>query len=183
MKLELDGYAHTDSRRLLPKRIVKLLIIVASVVVLAAAGAAAGAIVASNILGGVKVPAAILQKAKSSVYVPTKLPGAYVVVDDSYSFEEDTLIFTASDSAGSKLVFTEQVKPKDLNFDDFYKENFKDAKTLSGVPYPSVMGKATTGDRTLLSIVADDTWVLVSTISPLSQDEMQAIAAGMKRTN
>ena len=130
----------------------------------------------------VVVPKEIKQKAKSSIYVPAKLPGNYKVSEDSFGMVEDdtVLVFEADDGVGAKLIFSEQPRPKSFDFENFYKGQFQDAKTLSGVPYPSVWGKATDG-RLALSMVTNDTWVLMATSAPLNDSDMLRIAQALQR--
>ena len=130
----------------------------------------------------VAVPKDIKQKVKSTIYVPAKLPGNYKVSENTFSMVEDdtVLVFEADDGVGAKLVFSEQPRPKGFNFENFYKGQFQNAKTLSGVPYPSVWGKAADG-RLALSMVTDYTWVLMATSAPLNDDDMLRIAQGLQR--
>jgi hypothetical protein len=127
------------------------------------------------------IPKDVAKKANFSILVPQRLPGDYKVIEDSFTYSEDTLVFRAEDSNGASIAFTEQKKPANLKFEDFYKGQFKDAKTLDGVPHPSVIGKDASGERWLLSIVAQDTWLLASTLAPLDADALETIARGIKK--
>lgn len=180
MKLVLDDPVYHGRRRFIATKVKMLLIIIFAVLVLSAAGVLLGTMLANTLHGGIKIPEPILQQAKSQLYLPNSLPGTYKLTDNSFSIQEEAVLFTATDGTGSKIIFTEQVKPKDMNFDDFYKENFDDAKILSDVPYPSVVGKNPQTGGIMLSIVTDETWILATSASPLSQDDMQRIASGLK---
>lgn len=128
------------------------------------------------------IPANIQQSVKSPIYLPGKLPGNYRLTQGSFTLVEgDTvLIFNAEDATGSKLIFSEQARPKTIDFENFHKGNFENPKTLSDVPYPSVWGKAVDG-RLALSIVTDDTWIMMATSSPLGDEDLHAIAASIKK--
>jgi hypothetical protein len=129
----------------------------------------------------VNIPNNIIQNTKTALYLPSKLPGNYKI--DSKSFlvaEEGVVIFQANDGAGGQLVFSEQSKPQDFNFDDFYKQQVQEAKTLSGAPFPSVVGKNNQG-RLLVSIVAGNTWIIATTQSPLNENDFLLIAQSMHR--
>lgn len=147
-----------------------------------AAGIAA--ILVSVIFGGasVVIPKDIKDKVRSPIYVPLALPGNYKVMGNSFTMVENgaVLIFQADDGVGAKLIFSEQPRPKDFGFDEFYKGQFKDAKTLSGTPYPSVWGESLDG-RLALSMVTNDTWVLMATSAPLNESDMVRIAKDLHR--
>lgn len=138
--------------------------------------------VAMLMAGSVQVPAEVSQKFKSAVYVPSKLPGKYRVDPSSFSLAEgDTvLLFAAKDGVNADLVFSEQPRPKDFNFDDFHKNQMTESKTLNDVPFSSVWGKGA-GDRLVLSVVTNDTWILVTTAAALNGDDMARVAAGITK--
>jgi len=87
-------------------------------------------------------------------------------------------MFQAGDGVDGTLTFTEQQRPKDINFGQLYKELFSDGRTLSDVPYPSVWGK-TKDDRLALSIVSNKTWILMTSDASLKEDDMQRIVQGL----
>ena len=124
-------------------------------------------------------PKAILEQAKFPIYIPKKLPGTYTIDPDSYTFEEEVVLFRAKDSAGGVIAITEQKKPANFNYDNFYATNFKGPKTINGTKYPTVLGSRSIGRAKLLSIVTDKTWIMVSTTSPVG-DSLDEIAASLK---
>lgn len=128
------------------------------------------------------IPKAITQAVKTPIYLPTNLPGNYKVDSDSFRLAENNTVLTfyARDGVGANLIFSEQPKPRDFKFDEFYKDNFTDARTISNVPFPSVWGKSLT-NQPALSIVTEDTWVLVTTSAPLSHEDMSYIAAHIQK--
>lgn len=127
------------------------------------------------------IPRPIIDKAHFTVYIPKKLPGNYHLQTNSFSLQEESgiLIFAAKDATGGSIVFTEQQNPANLNFNDFYKEQVKNAQVLDDTPYPSVAGKSLDDKAQILSIVAGTTWVFVTTSSPLDQIHLQRIAQSM----
>jgi hypothetical protein len=140
-------------------------------------------ILAAQLFGksGLAVPDHIAQRASFPIYLPGRLPGNFQVVKDSFALQEEVLAFKATDSSGASIVFTEQKRQPDFDFTGFYNNQLRDAKTLSNVPFPSVSGKARSGQASIiLSVVTDETWVFVSSPAPLSQEDMQIIAAGLK---
>src|SRR5690349_6748344 len=130
----------------------------------------------------ITIPPAITENTKHPIYLPKKLPGNYQIIPSSFSLVEDNtvLIFEAEDGAGVKLIFSEQARSKNFNFEEFYKEQIRDTKILNDVPYPSVWGKSIDG-RTTLSIVTDDVWILMVTSGPLDEKSLRLIAAEMQQ--
>jgi len=130
----------------------------------------------------VAIPDSIAKKVKYPIYLPTKLPGNYKIDENSLMLvEQDTvLLFEAKDGVGGNLIFSEQQRPQNFNFDSFHKDNLKNTETLSGVPYPSVWGKSI-DDRTALSIVTEDTWILLVTSAPMDGNNMRDIVQNMRR--
>lgn len=134
--------------------------------------------------GGVKPPPEILEKAGFPLYIPQQMPGAYSIDPKSYNFDEDekVFVFRATDTADGTIAITEQSRPSKFNPDDFYKSQLKDAKTVNNVKYPAVIGKGPIGGTTILSIVTDKTWVMVTTTSPIG-DSLEVIAHSLKEFN
>jgi hypothetical protein len=128
----------------------------------------------------VKVPEAVANKVTFPIYLPSELPGNFTLNADSFSFQEGALIYKATDSTGATIAFTEQARKPDFDFAGFYSVQIKEPETLSNVPWPSVFGKARGSNASILSVVADETWLFVSTLAPLTAEDMQTIAGGLK---
>jgi len=141
-------------------------------------------LIANGTLGGssVNIPKNVTKNIKSTIYLPSRLPGNYKIDDRSFTTAEggNVLIFNATDGVGAQLIFSEQPKPKNFNFEDFYQTRLRNVKTLSDVRYPSVWGKSLDG-RVALSIVADDTWIFMVTSAPLDKEDMARIAASIDK--
>lgn len=139
-----------------------------------------GGLIASILLRAPSVlPASIARQLPFPAYIPGELPGNFAIVEDSFVYEAGVLLFKAEDLTGASIAFTVQQKPTNLDFATFYSEQFKDVKNLNDVPFPSVTGKTQQGSS-MLSIITDRTWILASSRSPLSQDDMQRIASSMQ---
>jgi hypothetical protein len=162
------------------RRSTKIVAIVVGLLILIGAGIVVGLVIANNVFGGVKVPADIAQQAKSPIYLSATLPGTYQVVRGSFLFDENTLVYSAKNASGESIVFTQQPKPADFNFDDFYQQQLTEARTVESGEYASVSGKTKDG-KYMLSIVTKDTWIVVSMPVLLSDSDLQIIAKGMKR--
>ncbi len=153
---------------------------VASIIVLIILGILLGFFIAGGSSRAARVPENIASAFSSQIYLPKKLPGNYQLVENSFGISEDVLIFQAKDSAGSTIIFTEQAKPGNLDFDNFYSRELTDSQVLSDVPFPSVTGKSSANNSTALSIVTDNTWVFVTSQSSLSKEDLQVIAKNMQ---
>lgn len=128
----------------------------------------------------IKIPSKIIQQASFPVYMPQKLPEKYTVEHDSFSFQEEVLVFKARDDAGGSIVFSEQRKPNDFDFDAFYKKQFRNVASLDGTAHTTVSGKVGDG-RPFLSIVTDETWIFMTASNSLSDDDMRRIANSIER--
>lgn len=168
-----------DKRSILPPKLKKPLLITACVVAMVAIGMVAGSIIASSTLS-VRVPDEIAAQARSSVYMPGWLPSGYSVDQSSFTFSEDTVVFSAINPSGSRLIFAEQARPQDFDFDDFHNVQLQEPKVIDGSKYTSVWGKATDG-RLLLSVVTDETWIIMTTGALLSQEDLTRIVNGLKK--
>lgn len=127
------------------------------------------------------IPSHIVGQVPYPIFVPKRLPNDYKIVEKSFAIGEGTLLFRAEDSSGSSIAFTEQKRPQDFDFERFYQEQMQNAKKLNGTPYPSVLGKTLAGDRFLLSIATNETWVMLSTAAPLNEQDFTTIAKNIKK--
>lgn len=127
------------------------------------------------------IPSHFTDSLQYQIYVPSKLPSGYKVNASSFMTAEGTLIFQAEDGSGSSIHFSQQQKPQNFDFDKFYLEQMEDAKRLEKAPHQSYIGKSSSAHRNLLSVVVDDTWVLVSTNATFSEQDYINIAKGLKR--
>src|SRR5690606_21001526 len=116
----------------------------------------------------VTVPA-IKQQVPFPIFLPDALPEKYRVVSESFTFSEEAFLFRAENTEGSTIAFTTQKKPQIFDFDNFYQTQLRSTSALADTPYSSVLGKALTSERQLLSIVTPDTWIMVSTLAPFGQ--------------
>lgn len=129
---------------------------------------------------GVTVPEGIARQVPFPIYLPQRLPGNFRVIKNSFSYRDGALIFAAKDDTGASITFAEQKKNPSFDLTNFYNKQLEETKTLSDVPFPSVTGRARTGQARILSILADETWLFISTAAPLGQENMQTIADGIE---
>lgn len=130
---------------------------------------------------GTTVPADVIKNYNAKIYIPTKLPGKYRIDESSFRLVEggEVLIFEAKDDTGSSLVFTEQLRPKDFSFEQFYGAEFKDPKIVNDAPYSATWSELSQ-ERVALSVVTDDAWIMMTTNARLGESDMQRIAQGIK---
>lgn len=129
----------------------------------------------------VNVPAYIARQVSFRPHLPHKLPGNYRPLEDSFSVDQNAMIYQIGDDTGHSITFSEQSKPKDPNFFvTFQQAQLKDAKIIDGAPYPSTAGKTQDGSTTLLSIVAPHTWLLISAHFSIDEDALALIARNIQ---
>lgn len=118
---------------------------------------------------------------KLTEYIPGWLPGTYEIDKDSFSRQEgQVFVFSATDKDRNRLFFSEQPVPKNFDFDRFYKTKVMDPIKLENVPYESVYARTIVGKAFILSIKAENTWIMMSTTSPIDTVMAQKIVQEMK---
>lgn len=158
----------------------KNILLAGLITILVIVGFAAG-ILAAITLGsapGVKIPVAIEEKVLFPTYLPEPLPKGYTLAENSFHVEEGALLFQITQEQ-KKISFAEQTKPKDFDFNAFYQQQLTDTKNLRGAPHSSVLGKTQEGSY-LLSIVTDETWLLVTT-QDAGESDLRFIAEHIKQ--
>lgn len=128
----------------------------------------------------VAIPRPIAEKVLFDLYVPAQLPKGYTVKDDSYIVKDRALIFYAAKEDGSRIIFSEQPRPKSFDFVGFYQQQLKNAKSIRGSQYASVTGKLENG-YTLLSTLTDTTWLLITTQAAISEQDLGSITAHLQQ--
>jgi hypothetical protein len=127
----------------------------------------------------ISIPTPIAERALFPIYVPEKLPDSYVLTGTP-RVSEEVLIFQIKNNKGHTITFSEQAKPKEFDFSTFHKMTLKESKSVVGAPYPSIIGAAEQR-TTLLSIVTNDTWILVTTKAPDASTDLELLAKNILR--
>ncbi len=126
----------------------------------------------------VDVPESVSTNLSYTIYLPRQLPGTYTIDPDSFTrIEGDGVAFRANDNTETPIVFTEQRRPKTVNFSEFYLQNLKNGKVLDNMPYATFTGKTFDGKTNIVSIVTDDTWILATTAVPLTDEQIRKLGA------
>lgn len=108
----------------------------------------------------------------------TKLPTGYQIDPNSADRQDGALAYVAKNATGSLLVISEQERPTDAKISKFVADNMTATKTLSGTPYPSVLGDSTVGGK-FLSITLPQKWVMISSTSA-TEAELTYIAQNLQ---
>lgn len=128
------------------------------------------------------IPESINKELRFAPYVPSWLPNGYSVDVASYSVEGQALIFSAVSARNKeKVVFSEQAIPKDFDMNSFYDNMMKETTRLENTPYATVLGEARNGGQKVASMIAGDTWVIMTLPKDSSDNDVRQLAAGMVR--
>ncbi|HVQ43367.1 MAG TPA: hypothetical protein VMT30_00150 [Candidatus Saccharimonadia bacterium] len=146
---------------------------------LTVAGAASGVWIWHITHQPLSIPTTIAEKALFSLYLPTILPDDYEIDPASYDTAEGVLVFSAANSNGHILNFSEQPKSKDFDITAF-EHHLTHATSVPAARYPSVIGQDET-HTTLLSTQADNTWLLVTTKATGAEAALKFIAAHLRK--
>lgn len=123
------------------------------------------------------IPARVRSAVNFPLYQPAKLPDGYKVDANSFKLNSSVVTFTIQ-NLDKNLIFTEQAKPLDFDFDDFYASQFKQARTLSTSAGRAYVNAFDEGE--LASITTDRTWILVRSPAGVSASDFDAILQGIK---
>jgi hypothetical protein len=129
----------------------------------------------------IHIPETVTQSVSFPIHVPKKLPMGYTLDEDSFKYiaSEQVLVFQASDIAGDTLVFSEQARPANFDFTAFTNNQLANPKKLPSTPYPSTVGKTLDKQTTLVSIITDESWIIITTQQEFSNQELHDLAANI----
>ena len=169
-----------EERRARPHKL-RLPIIIGAGLVLLAGGVVGGGFLAARWpAGSVKIPPSVAEQVLFPMYT-TGLPKNYRLLAGSFKTQEGTVSFGLRAKAGQTVTITEQAKPQEFDYTAFYQQQMAHPKNLQGGPYPSVLGSvAVNGTTSLLSIVTDKTWLLI-TSKNASEADLRFIAQHVHR--
>lgn len=152
--------------RLKPKRIgipfVTLMIILAGTVVFIMNRPAINPI-PQNIQAAVTFP----------VYYPSELPTDYQIDQNSFQANNQAVLYSIIKTGSPSIAVSVQPKPNNFDFDDFHLKKLSGSKeiiTLSGKAVVGVLGGRTVG-----SLAADKSWVLITAPNDVPTSEIETI--------
>lgn len=131
----------------------------------------------------VTLPQDVVSKTLFQIYVPSQLPQGFYVDEKTIVHDNDVLLFQLKDGDGRVIALTEQSIPAKFDFEDFYKKQVTNPRTISGTPFHSVIGDTAMAEGAgikMLSIRADNTWVMVSG-QRVGEAELEFIAKHLRR--
>jgi len=132
----------------------------------------------------VVVPVKYAQQVLFNIYVPKKIPAGFSLNPRNFEVKDgDVLLFEINNKNNDNIVFSEQAIPSGFDFDDFYQQYMANLVNLQGTPYKSVAGNVADSNRKLLSITANDTWILITTPRSITVSDLQFIANNIVRQN
>jgi hypothetical protein len=128
-------------------------------------------------------PAADLLHAKSRIdyplYYPTELPKGFSYKKNSIKISEIATIYTLTYEKDKKLFISNQPKPKEVIFKDFYDRLLKNKADVT-----SNQGKAVTGivaDQSVGSLVTDKTWVILNAPNDIKGQDLTDIVSSLSK--
>lgn len=133
----------------------------------------------------VHIPKTVTEQALFTIFVPTALPKGYELVEDSFSLNEGVLIFSVKGPGDRAIAFTQQAVPAGFDFTSFYSKQMTDVKKIEDAPYQTALGRASiagaegTAHDKMLSIRADETWIIAT--GDASDEDMTYIAKHMRK--
>jgi hypothetical protein len=117
------------------------------------------------------------------IYYPNKkmLPSSYVLNTSSFSYSEQTLIYTVTGGL-SKIIFSNQLKPDNAQIQQFYATKMPLHTTLN-----TSIGTATIGSingQTIVSIPTNtNTWVIMTAPQTVNQQDLSQIINSIEIAN
>jgi len=124
-----------------------------------------------------KIPEAVSSQLLFTPYVPTKLPRGYKVDEASFRTQESALLFSAVNSQGEHLLFSEQSVPKNFDVSGFYSSSLSKPSRLDSLKYQGVYGELNGQKKYLTGITIDDTWLLI--IGSFTKSDATDLANGL----
>lgn len=115
------------------------------------------------------------------IYYPDQklLPSGYVLDKNSFSFSDQTIIYTVSYGNNQKLVFSDQTKPSDSEIQTFYAKRMPLNTSLS-----TSVGKATIGainSQTVASLPTNtNAWLLITGPSDTNQQNLNQVLKSIR---
>ena len=125
----------------------------------------------------VQIPAIVSGQLLFTPYVPTKLPEGYKVDKASFRKQEGALLFSAVNSQGERILFSEQSVPKNFDVSGFYSSSLTKPTRLDSLKYQGVYGELNGQKKHLAGVTIDDTWLLI--IGSFTKQDVTDLANGL----
>lgn len=122
------------------------------------------------------VPAYVRSSVNFPIYQPRTLPAGFAVDQTSFKLNSQVVTFVAK-RGESEVLFTEQARPRQFDFDNFYTNQLSDSRRTSTNLGSAVIGYF--GDGELGSVLTERTWILVRAKQGVSSPQMDTIVQGI----
>lgn len=152
---------------------------IAALLLIAGGAVGAGSAVLTD--NNTPLPRTVSDNTPFDPHLPQDLPGSYQIDNTSFNLDkkEGVLAYRATDRTGDTINFTEQERPKGLDFADLYQQQLSDVKTITGTVHNTVAGMNETSGLLTISVLTDTTWILITTRTPLSDADIRLLANGI----
>jgi hypothetical protein len=110
-----------------------------------------------------RTPAAVVKAAHQvsfPVYYPGQLPSGYVLDESAVSSTSEAVVFSVKNTiTGNQLVVSEQAKPPQFDFDDFYRSQMSKVDHIATSVGDGATGSA--GEWYMGSVVTNRSWIII----------------------
>lgn len=144
-----------------PKKRRRMRIILILLILLAAAGTG-GYWYMSNKLSS-PIPANVRASVNFPLLYPAQLPAGYHLDNTSFTTSGGVVLYSAVNYSGAKIAFTDQQRPPGFDFNKFYTQGLSNSSSFDTSLGQAAIGTA--NGKLLGSLVTDQTWLLVSSVS------------------
>lgn len=124
------------------------------------------------------LPSYVASEVSFRLYQPHALPSGFALDKKSFGITSQVVTFVLTYDSGKKLLVSEQPKPQDFDFTNFYGQKLTGTKQIA---MPT--GAATIGvynGSGLASIVTDQTWVLIRAPSGINAATFESIVRNLQ---
>lgn len=113
-----------------------------------------------------------------TIYVPSSLPQGFSYTRQAPSQTDKILTYYLSFDAGKRLSISDRPRPKDINFDDFYRQNLNNRLSVPSSQGQAVIGNA--NNQAVGSLLTNQVWVIVSSSLQLDNTRLTQLVSGLK---
>jgi hypothetical protein len=127
------------------------------------------------------LPAHIASSATFPVYLPSDQLERFEIVDDSFMFAENVLLFEMKDQSSElRITVNEQERPNDFSFTDFYDKVVGATKTNTELGELYV---GTFNGGSVASLLTEQTWIILRPQAEMDLAALKALALELKQSD
>ena len=109
------------------------------------------------------IPANVRASVNFPLLYPAQLPAGYHLDNTSFTTSGGVVLYSAVNYSGAKIAFTDQQRPPGFDFNKFYTQGLSNSSSFDTSLGQAAIGTA--NGKLLGSLVTDQTWLLVSSVS------------------